>query len=139
MKKIFLLFMSLAVLSSCSNDDDANGNGDNDILGTWGLVAINNAGNFPVTVNECSSQSQITFNSDGTAFSEYYTQTETECTLDSEEGNWSGGRDDNKYIFKIPLLGPQPGRVEFSDDYSMFTFYPDALITQNTNIVFEKK
>lgn len=138
MKKIFLLFMSLAVLSSCSDDDDA-GNGDNKILGTWGLVEINNAGDFLIPINECTSRSQITFNSDGTAVSEYYMNTQAGCTADSEEGNWSGGGDDNKYIFRIPILGSQPGRVEFSNDYSRFTFYPDALMTNNTNIVFEKK
>jgi hypothetical protein len=130
--------MSLAVLSSCSDDDDASGNSDDQILGTWGIVEINNAGDFPVSINTCSSQSQITFNSDNTAFSEYYTQTQAGCTVDSEEGTWSGG-DGSKYTFRIPLLGSQQGTVEFSDDYSEFTFYPDALMTENTNIVFEKR
>ncbi|MDT0688414.1 lipocalin family protein [Salegentibacter sp. F188] len=139
MKKIFLLFMSIAVLSSCSNDDDSSGNSENNILGTWGLVEINNAGDFLIPVNECTSQSQITFNSDGTAISEYYMNTDGECTVDSEEGNWSGGGNNDKYIFRIPILGSQPGRVDFNDDYSRFTFYPDALMTQNTHIIFEKK
>ena len=142
MKKIFLLFMSLAVLSSCSNDDDASGNSEDQILGTWYLAEVNGTGSLPFEVNECTSQSNITFGTDNTAFSEYYMQTQAGCTVDAEEGTWNDG-EGSKYSFRIPYLGSQEGTVEFSEDGSQFTFYPDRLQNPDSeddpNIVFEKR
>ncbi|MDT0686171.1 lipocalin family protein [Autumnicola psychrophila] len=138
MKKIFLLFMSLAVLSSCSDDDEANGTSDDRILGTWFLVEVNGIENLPFEINECILRSNVTFNSNNTANSNYYTGTTSEnCSLDDEEGRWEKLEGDSKYQLTIPVLGSQRGTVNFSGDNSEFTFIPDLIPA--ANIVFEKR
>ncbi|WP_373058991.1 lipocalin family protein [Zunongwangia sp. H14] len=133
MKKIFLLVLSLSLFISCSDDDDAGGN--DDILGTWHLAEVNGTGNLPFEVNECTTRSNITFNSDNTAYSEYYAESDDVCESDAEEGTWSN-EGQSKYSFSIPILGRQQGNVNFTGD-SQFTFEPDVL--PGISIVFEKR
>lgn len=141
MKKIFLLFFSLALLTSCSNDDDGGNTGDEKILGKWYVVEINNSGTLNLTASECNQKSFIDFNANGSAESAFYNENEGECVLeDSETSAWSneGGF---KYKFNIPFegIGAQVGTASFNEDLTEFTFSPDLLSGQNTNIVFEKR
>ncbi|RKS53556.1 lipocalin-like protein [Gillisia mitskevichiae] len=140
MKKIFLLFFSLTLLSSCTSDDDSGNAGDDQILGKWYVAEINNSGTLNLTVSECNKQSFIDFNADNNADSAFYTVTDGECELkDSDNSAWSN-EGNSRYKFTIPFegIGSQAGRVEFNES-SSFTFYPDLLSGQNTNIVFEKR
>ncbi|MDT0676049.1 lipocalin family protein [Autumnicola musiva] len=143
MKRLFILLIPMMAMAACSSDDDASGSSDDQILGTWYLAEINNAGNLPFVVNDCTSDSNITFNSDNTAYSEYYTvTTSSNCISEEEEGNWSKGDEESKYTFSIPFLGPREGTVIFSSE-TEFSFYPDDLTSDDPNndpyIVFEKR
>jgi len=141
MKKIFLLFFSLALLTSCTSDDDGGNAGDDQILGKWFVAEINNSAALNLSVSECNKQSFINFKGDSNADSEFYTETGGECTLeDSDSSAWSN-EGNSRYKFNIPFegIGSQAGRVEFNSSNTSFTFYPDLLAGQNTNIVFEKR
>ncbi len=140
MKKIFLLFFSLALLTSCSSDDDGGSTGDDQILGKWFVTEVNNSGALNLTVSECNKQSFIDFKADSNADSAFYTENGGECTLeDSDTSAWSN-EGNSRYKFNIPFegIGSQAGRVEFNSS-SSFTFFPDILAGQNTNIIFEKR
>ncbi len=140
MKKIFILFFSLALLFSCSNDDDGGNSGDDQILGKWFVAEINNTGTLNIDVNNCNRQSFIDFKSDFKADSALYAEEGGECNVNnSENDDWSS-LGDSRYRFVIPFegIGSQAGRAEFNGSTS-FTFYPDLLAGQNTNIVFEKR
>lgn len=135
MKKLLLLFVSVAMLTACSKDNDDENGSQEPILGTWYLVEINNAQGYEV--NDCNSKSYIDFKSDGTAHSEFYSQNNGNCESEANDGNWTAG-DNSKYTFNVPGFGNMTGKVEFNSS-SRFTFYPDLLTTQNTNLVFEMK
>jgi len=140
MKKIFLLFFSLALLTSCSNDDDKN-SGDDKILGKWFVAEINNSGPLNLSASDCNQRSFIDFKADGNADSAFYTENGGECILeDSDTSAWSN-EGNSRYKFTIPFegIGSQAGRVEFNSSNISFSFYPDLLIGQDTFIVFEKR
>lgn len=135
MKKILLLFVSIAMLTACSKDEDDNKESQDPILGKWYLTEVNNAQDFQV--NDCNSQSYINFKSDGTAHSEFFSENNGNCESAPNDGNWTAG-DNSKYTFDVPGFGPMTGRVEFNSS-SRFTFYPDLFASANTNLVFEMK
>lgn len=140
MKKIFILFFSLALITSCSKDDENTNTGPDPILGKWYVVEVNNSGQLNITASECNQNSFIDFKADNNADSEFYNENNGECTLeDSDTSAWSNNGN-SKYKFNIPFegIGSQTGRVDFSGS-SSFTFFPDILAGQNTNIVFEKR
>lgn len=117
MKKILMLFMTIALLTACSDDDSGD---DGNIVGTWLLVEANNIPGY--TVNECSGQSTITFNADNSASSTFYSTVEGECVSDTDTGSWSNSTG-NQYTIEVPGLGDLQGTVNFSD--SRFTFIPN--------------
>ncbi len=117
MKKFLVLLTMLAVFASCSDDDDVNG-GEEQIVGSWMLVDWSIPGYGEPT--DCNLQSNITFNSDNTADSEFYEEVEGECMADSQSGDWEA-HGDGEYTFDVPSLGEQTGTVEFQGDNS-FTF-----------------
>ncbi|HSM63332.1 MAG TPA: lipocalin family protein, partial [Gillisia sp.] len=113
---------------------------DDEILGKWFVVQVNNSGALNLTVSECNKQSFIDFKADSNADSAFYTEVDGECTLeDSDTSAWSN-EGNSRYSFNIPFegIGSQTGRVDFNGS-SSFTFFPDILAGQNTNIVFEKR
>jgi len=141
MKKIFILFFSLALLTSCSSDDDSGDAGDDKILGKWFVFEINNTGTFNIEANDCNRQSFIDFKANFKADSALYAEEGGECNVDnSENDDWST-EGESRYKFVIPFggIGAQAGRAEFNEDNTKFTFFPDLFIGQNTNIVFEKR
>ncbi|MDX1544433.1 MAG: lipocalin family protein [Christiangramia sp.] len=130
MKKILILFLSLSLFAACSEDDSPSDNGES-IIGTWVLVEANNVPGFQV--DECSSQSTITFMADNTASSTFYGKNSNdECVSSTDAGAWS--KSDSKYTFKVPQLGTVTGTVTFSSE-TRFTFRPDDLPT--SSLVFE--
>lgn len=131
MKKLLILMLSIATLTACSNDDDSGNTNEEKILGTWFLVEANNVPTFEL--NDCTSQSNITFNADNSALTEYYGTVEGECVSDEDNTTWS--KSSSKYTFDVPSFGPVTGTVTFNSD-SKFTFVPDALPT--ASMVFEK-
>lgn len=140
MNKIFLLFFSLALLTSCSSDDDGGNTGDDAILGKWFVAEINNTGTLNLQVNDCNKQSFIDFKMDSKADSAVYAEEGGECNVNNSENDEWSNLSNSRYRFVIPFegIGSQSGRVEFNGSTG-FTFYPDLLATQNTNIVFEKR
>ncbi len=130
MKKFLILMLSIAVLTACSNDDDGDNTETEKILGTWFLVEANNA---PFEVNDCTSQSNITFNEDNSAITEFHSTVEGECVSNTDETTWS--KTSTKYTFDVPTLGPVTGTVTFNSS-TKFTFVPD--ISPTTSLVFEK-
>lgn len=141
MKKIFLLFFSLALLTSCSNDDDGGNAGDDKILGKWYVVEINNTGTFNIEANACNTQSFIDFKANFKADSALYSLNDGECTVETSEGDdWSNlGESNYKFIIPFEGIGAQAGEAKFNEDNTKFTFFPTLLSEQNTNIVFEKR
>lgn len=138
MKKLLLLFMSVATLTACSKDDDDNKDSQDPILGVWYVASIQNGGNFQLS--ECNKESSVEFMENNNGISKFYSESNGECNLDNtEEGEWSN-LGSSRYKFVIPYegIGAQSGKVEFNGD-SEFTFYPDILASNNTSIVFEKR
>lgn len=134
MKKLFLLLFGIALLTSCSDDDDVSG--DDRILGTWFIAEVNGLPGFEL--DDCNQESFITFNSDNTTYSEYYTRSGESCTLeDNTNSVWEV--DGEVYTFTIPFqnLGEFNGNVSFNSDVTEFTFTPQAVPT--ASIVFEKR
>lgn len=131
MKKILILMLSIATLTACSNDDDNNEPEQEKILGTWFLVEANNAPGLEI--NDCTSQSKITFNADNSATTEFHAMSNGECVSSTNNTTWS--KSDSKYTFEIPSYGPVPGTVTFNSS-SKFTFVPD--VSPSTSLVFEK-
>ncbi len=64
MKKPKLLFGILIgfLILSCSSDDDSNDTYQDDLVGTWNLVSIENQGN-DVMVIDCQTEQNIVYNS----------------------------------------------------------------------------
>ena len=120
MKKILFMIMAVALLAACSNDDDSTQSGDDAILGKW-FLADAKAGSVSVAT-ECQKNSNITFNNDQSADSEYYESNDAgECNLESsDEGAWSNNSN-SVYTFNVPGYGNLTGKVDFSGSNS-FTF-----------------
>lgn len=134
MKKFFVLFFSIALLMSCSEDDNA---ASDPILGTWYVAEVNNPpGDF--TLSECNTSSFMTFNADGTTNSVFYTQVNGNCTAGpSTPSEWS--QQSGIYTFTIPIPELEPfsplfGTIQFNAD--TFTFTPT--FSSGTSIVFKK-
>lgn len=132
MKKILILLLSISLFTACSDDDDTSQNNEDKILGTWFIVEANNIPGY--TVNECTGQSNITFNENNTANSEFFGTVEGECVSETDTGNWSSSGD-SKFTFEVPQFGEVTGTVTFISD-SRFRFTPDDLPA--SNLVFEK-
>lgn len=113
MKKYFLLILlaGFFTMASCSSDDDGNNNQGNEIVGTWVLVDVTPPQIF--NVEDCTENSTITFNSDKTGSSTFYLAA-NDCEAEQTEGNWS--YDNGLYYIEVPVLGSQPGEVEFEGE-----------------------
>jgi hypothetical protein len=131
MKKLFLILFSIALFTSCSEDDDANG--DDKILGTWYVVELENAFSDD-ELSECNLNSNITFYTDNTADSEVHEEAEGECQSEMSTGDWE--RNSNgQYTFNLPFFGRQTGNVEFSGS-DRFKFSVPSL--PGVSLTFEK-
>jgi hypothetical protein len=133
MKKLFLLLFSIALFTSCSEDDDANG--DDKILGTWYAVEITNPPIPGLVLSDCNQNSNITFNEDSSTSSEFYSEIDGNCEIeDTSESTWSKSND--IYTFTIPFegIGQLNGTVDFNGDTFIFT----PIASPETSIVFEK-
>ena len=117
MKKFLVLFLSLAVFTACSNDDDTDSNSPDPILGTWALVQVS----APLNTQFCmDKESTITFNADKTLSSTFYL-TEANCTATTSPGNWSN-KGNSIYTITVPMMeGDLQGTVNFSSA-NKFTF-----------------
>jgi hypothetical protein len=123
MKKLFFMLFSVALLASCSDDDDVNNKDDERIYGKWFVAEANNIPSFELS--DCNQQSNIIFKADNTTSSEYYTSSEGECTIeDRTESTWSKNND--IYTFAIPFkdLGKLSGSVKFEENEKQFVFTP---------------
>ncbi len=89
MKKFILLFISLAMFTACSKDDESPETDDgSEIVGTWFLVDAK-AGGVSGNLSDCTKNTFVTFNANGTASSEYYEESDGNCEVsDSNTGNW---------------------------------------------------
>ncbi|APG59937.1 lipocalin family protein [Christiangramia salexigens] len=138
MKKIFFLLISIAVLTSCSDDDDSITDDGTKIIGKWFLIDIRIAGSQN-NLSECNQNSYIQFNADNTSKSEFYDdsegESEVECKLeDSNEGEWKY-LGNNRYQIYVPNFGNQTGNVNFVND-TRFIFTSSEI--PGGEVVFEK-
>ncbi|XCF05788.1 hypothetical protein ABI125_13860 [Tamlana crocina] len=64
MKKANLFFGILigSLIYSCSSDDNSNNSEQDDLVGTWNLISIENQGN-DVMVIDCQTEQNIIYNS----------------------------------------------------------------------------
>ena len=132
MKKLLLILFSIALFTSCS-DDDANG--DDKILGTWYAVEITNPPIPGLVLSDCNQNSNITFNADSSTSSEFYSEIDGNCEIeDTSESTWSKSND--IYTFTIPFegIGQLNGTADFNGDTFIFT----PIASPETSIVFEK-
>ena len=133
MKKLFLLLFSIALFTSCSEDDDASG--EDKILGTWYAVEITNPPIPGLVLSDCNQNSNITFNEDSSTSSEFYSEIDGNCEIeDTSESTWSKSND--IYTFTIPFegIGQLNGTADFNGDTFIFT----PIASPETSIVFEK-
>lgn len=131
MKKFLILLLSITVFTACSDDDDSGSNGN--IVGTWLLVEANNVPGL--TVDDCTGQSTITFNSNNTASSTFYSTVEGNCVSANDTGAWSSSSN-SQYTIEVPGFDePIDGTVTFSSE-NRFTFRPNDLPT--SSLTFER-
>ncbi len=135
MKKLFVLFFSMALLTACSEDDNSS---TDPIVGTWFVAEVNNIPGSDFTLSECNTSSFMTFNADGTTSSVFYSQLDGNCTAGpSTNSVWS--EQVGIYSFTLPIpeleaISPLSGTIQFNVD--TFTFTP--VISPQTTIVFKK-
>jgi hypothetical protein len=135
MKKFFVLFFSIALLTACSDDD----NPDTDpVIGKWFIAEVNNIPGSDFTLSECNTNSFMTFNADGTTNSVFSSEVEGNCLAGpSTDSEWK--QQANIYTFTIPIpeledFSPLSGTIQFNS--GTFTFTP--LISSGTTIIFKK-
>lgn len=136
MKKLFLLFMSLAILTACSNDDESSEK--DSILGSWFIVEVNNIPNSNFTLSECNKNSTMTFNEDGTATSVFHSQVGENCVAGTPT-NSTWNNQSGIYTITIPIpelegFNTLTGAIEFTSNSFIFT----PAISPTTTIVFER-
>ncbi len=114
------MILAVTVLAACSNDDDSPQTGDDLILGKWYLKDAR-AGSVSL-VTECQKKSNIIFNLDNLASSEYYESNDAdECNLESSnQGSWSKNAN-SQYTFDVPGYDNLTGTVSFEGDTFTFT------------------
>ncbi|MCJ7758548.1 MAG: lipocalin family protein [Gillisia sp.] len=135
MKKFFVLFFSIALLTACSEDDNS---ATDPVVGKWFVAEVNNIPGSDFTLSECNTKSFMTFNADGTANSVFYAQAEGICLAGTPTNSeWS--EQVGIYSLTIPIpeleaVSPLSGTIQFNAD--TFTFTP--IISPGTTIVFKK-
>ncbi len=131
MKKLLILFLSISLFTACSDDDDDSASDDN-IVGTWVLVEANSIPGY--TVDDCTSQSTITFNTDNSASSTFYSNVDGSCESANDTGTWSSSSN-SQYTIEIPGFdAPVTGTITFNNN--RFTFVPNLLPT--ASLTFER-
>ena len=128
--------MSLTVLTACSNDDDANQ--EEQILGTWFIVEVNNIPNSDFTLSECNKNSTMDFNADGTATSIFHAEVEGNCMAGTPT-NSTWNNQNGIYTITVPIpelegFNTLTGTIEFTSNTFIFT----PVVSPSTTIVFEK-
>ena len=126
MKKILILLLAISSFVACSDDDDSGV--DENIVGTWTLVAATNIPDF--TVNDCTGQSTITFNADNSASSTFYSQVEENCVSNNDTGSWSNSG--SQYTIEVPGFDePVTGTVVFNGNRFTFSLsdFPASTLT----------
>lgn len=117
MKKFLVFFFSLALLTSCSNDDDNTDTDQPDpIIGTWVLVDASSG------IDELfcpEPESTIKFNANNTGEATFYLA-QSECEPESSAGNWENNGN-SKYTISLPVLGNVSGTANFVNE-NRFTF-----------------
>jgi len=122
MKKFLVLFLSMAFLFACSNDDDNEVPQEADpIVGTWALVQMTPPA---IDFTACEDTSTITLNADKTGSGSFYFQ-ETECVEQTSSGNWVNNGN-SSYTIAVPYLGNITGTANFTGD-DEFTFTSNSV------------
>jgi len=135
MKKFFVLFFSIALLTACSDDDNAT---PDPVIGKWFIVEVNNIPGSDFTLSECNTNSYMTFNADGTTTSAFSAEVDGNCVAGTPTNSvWS--KQAGIYSFTIPIpeledFSPLTGTINFNAD--TFTFTP--LFSTGTTLVFKK-
>ncbi len=96
MKKVFLLFVSIAMIgfTACSSDDDNDNKGSDPIIGTWNLYSINGK-----ELSECERKSSIVFSKETVLIKAYSNDENKGCTLEASlTGTWKNEGEGNYTI-----------------------------------------
>ncbi|GGB74548.1 hypothetical protein GCM10007424_13100 [Flavobacterium suaedae] len=142
-KKFLFLFSIAAVLTACSDDDDAGASAGENLAGTYNLTAYN----VPVAVDfnqdtqastnlmnesDCYLDSQIILNSDNTYTSTYnYLLITDEASCEEEErmGNWSSDNDNTLTLIDTSVEPELEVDYTVNNDQILLTLenspYPD--------------
>lgn len=132
MKKLLVLFLSMASLVACSNDDDNTEQGPDPIIGTWVLVDAST----PLDTQFCfDEESTMTFSSNNTGQATFYLG--EDCTENSAPGTWANNGN-SAYTISVPVLGSLQGSVNFSENNTRFAFTTSVVGIPGT-LTFEKQ
>lgn len=139
MKKLLLLFLSLSILTACSNDDDTSEE-EEPIVGSWFIVEVNNVPGSDFTLSECNKNSTMTFNENGTATSVFHAEVEGNCVAGTPT-NTTWNNQGGVYTITIPIpeleeagFDTLAGTVAFTSNTFIFT----PVISPTTTIVFQR-
>ena len=136
MRKILLLFISMTMLTACSNNDDGTETDDGSkIVGKWFLVDAK-AGGVSGNLSACTTQNTfITFNADGSASSEFWEDINGTCEkTDNNTGTWEY-KGSSVYTVDVAGYGNLEGTVNFESS-TRFNFTSPEIAP--VVLVFEK-
>jgi len=105
MKKPKLLFGILVgfLILSCSSDDDSNDTNQDDLVGTWNLISIENQGN-DVMVIDCQTEQNIIYNSNNSGTEKAPEEiTQTPCEFNNVPFSWT--RNGNQVTITVDQEG----------------------------------
>jgi hypothetical protein len=105
MKKANLFFGILIgfLIYSCSSDDDSNNSDQDDLVGTWNLISIENQGNA-VMVIDCQTEQNIIYNSNNSGTEKAPEEiSQIPCDFNTVPFNWT--RNGNQVTITVDQEG----------------------------------
>ncbi|WP_299682055.1 lipocalin family protein [uncultured Tenacibaculum sp.] len=122
MKKLLSIAAAILLFVSCSDEETVS----DPIIGTWKLekqVIVDNGQTIDET-NECTKQSTLVFNSNGTTTSELFGGTDaSNCTSDGvDKGTWKSNGSNIYEVLEDGETTPEVFTINFTDNNTKFTF-----------------
>jgi hypothetical protein len=140
MKKLNLLFGILfgIMAFSCSSDDDSNDSNQDDLIGIWNLVSVENQGNEVIAI-DCQTEQNIIYEADNTGSEKAPEEiSQTPCDFFNVPFNWT--RDGNEIIITVDQEGTFVNEILILTENTLeivVTEIDGAAVPQNEQEIFK--